>query len=192
MTPSRQRAGSGGMTRPSAFLDATSVRPGAPGVMSPVWGTQPGRYRDQPLIFWFVPSGQGQHVIWARLDGKLPPGRREGPGGVLSHRTEGDDAARNKPRNRRRGQSAGRRLRYSLGQRVAAWTSVAVVAVLVAGALVAYAKYRSYWDSIQRVDVAGLVGRQPPKLNNAENILLIGSDTRVGQRGIGGSSSSVA
>ena len=62
-----------------------------------------------------------------------------------------------------------------------------MVAVLVAGALVAYAKYRSYWDSIQRVDVQALVGRQPPKLNNAENILLIGSDTRVGQRGIGGS-----
>jgi len=32
-----------------------------------------------------------------------------------------------------------------------------------------------------------LVGHQPPKLNNAENILLIGSDTRAGQDGIGGS-----
>jgi LCP family protein required for cell wall assembly len=105
----------------------------------------------------------------------------------LSRSTDGNDTARNKPRNRRRGQPGGRRPRYSLGQRAAAWTSVAVVAVLVAGALVAYAKYRSYWDSIQRVDVAGLVGRQPPKLNNAENILLIGSDTRVGQRGVGGS-----
>jgi LCP family protein required for cell wall assembly len=105
----------------------------------------------------------------------------------LSRSTDGDDTARNEPRNRRRKQPGGRRPRYSLGQRAAAWTSVAVVAVLVAGALVAYAKYRSYWDSIQRVDVAGLVGRQPPKLNNAENILLIGSDTRVHQRGIGGS-----
>jgi LCP family protein required for cell wall assembly len=105
----------------------------------------------------------------------------------LSRRTDGNDAARNKPRSSGRGQSEGRRLRYSLGQRIAAWTSVALVAVLVAGALVAYAKYRSYWDSIQRVDVAGLVGRQPPKLNNAENILVLGSDTRVGQRGIGGS-----
>jgi LCP family protein required for cell wall assembly len=105
----------------------------------------------------------------------------------LSRSTDGNDAARNKPRSSRRGQSEGRRPRYSLGQRVAAWTSVALVAVLVAGALVAYAKYRSYWDSIQRVDVAGLVGRQPPKLNNAENILVLGSDTRVGQRGIGGS-----
>ena len=104
----------------------------------------------------------------------------------MSRHTDVDDTARSTPPRRRR-QAEGRRTRYSLRQRAAAWTSVAVVAVLVAGALVAYAKYRSYWDSIQRVDVAGLVGRQPPKLNNAENILLIGSDTRVGQRGIGGS-----
>ena len=38
--------------------------------------------------------------------------------------------------------------------------------------------------------MAGLVGNQPPKYNNAENILLIGSDTRLGQRGIGGSGAS--
>ena len=108
----------------------------------------------------------------------------------MSRHTDVDDTARSTPPRRRR-QAEGRRTRYSLRQRAAAWTSVAVVAVLVAGALVAYAKYRSYWDSIQRVDVAGLVGRQPPKLNNAENILLIGSDTRIHQRGIGGSQSSI-
>ena len=79
----------------------------------------------------------------------------------------------------------GRRLRHSLTQRILAWTSIAVVGLLVAGTLVAYGKYRAFWDSIKRVDVAGLVGDQPPKLNNAENILLIGSDTRVGQDGIG-------
>jgi LCP family protein required for cell wall assembly len=78
-----------------------------------------------------------------------------------------------------------------MGQRVAAWTSVVVVGAMVAGTLVAYAKYRSIWDSIKRIDVAGLVGNQPPKLNNAENILLIGSDTRVGQNGIGGSAAEV-
>ena len=68
------------------------------------------------------------------------------------------------PPSRRRGPPGGRRQRPSLGRRVAAWTSVVVVAVLVAGVLGAYAKYRGYWDSIQRVDVQGLVGRQPPKL----------------------------
>jgi LCP family protein required for cell wall assembly len=72
-------------------------------------------------------------------------------------------------------------------EKVAAWTSVVVVGALVVGTLAAYAKYRSFWDSIKRIDVEGLVGKQPPKLNNAENILLIGSDTRVGQDGIGGS-----
>jgi LCP family protein required for cell wall assembly len=90
---------------------------------------------------------------------------------------------------RRHGQSGNRRPSHSLAQKVAAWTSVVVVGVLVAGTLAAYAKYRSFWDSIKRIDVQALVGNQPPKLNNAENILLIGSDTRVGQDGIGGSAS---
>ncbi len=98
-----------------------------------------------------------------------------------------DEIGWGKPRGRRRGQRPkGRRIRHSLGQRIAAWTSIVVVGVLVAGTLVAYAKYRSIWDSIQRIDVAGLVGNQPPKLNSAENILLIGSDTRLNQNGIGG------
>jgi LCP family protein required for cell wall assembly len=90
---------------------------------------------------------------------------------------------------RRHGPPRSRR-RHSLAQRVAGWVSVVVVAVLVAGSLAAYAKYRSFWDSIKRIDVAGLIGNQPPKLNNAENILLIGSDTRVNQDGIGGSAAS--
>ncbi len=102
-----------------------------------------------------------------------------------------DDPGWGKPRGRRRGQRPKiRRSRHSLGQRIAAYTSVAVVGVLVVGTLVAYGKYRSIWDSIKRIDVAGLVGNQPPKLNDAENILLIGSDTRVGQGGIGGSAAS--
>ena len=115
----------------------------------------------------------------------------------MSRRNEVDDRGWHEPRTRRRRrqpgsrrgrQPASRRVHRSLGQRVAAWTSVALVSVLVAGALVAYVKYRSYWDSIRRVDVAGLIGKQPPKYNNAENILLIGSDTRVGANGrIGGS-----
>ncbi len=105
----------------------------------------------------------------------------------MSRRNDVDDADRGTPRSKRRGQPRSRRSRHSVAERVAAWTSVVVVAVLVAGTLVAYAKYRGYWDSIKRIDVAGLIGNQPPKLNNAENILLIGSDTRLNQGGIGGS-----
>jgi LCP family protein required for cell wall assembly len=101
---------------------------------------------------------------------------------------DGDDTGWNGSRRGHRGRRpAARVARRSVGRRVAAWTSVVLVAVVVAGSLVAYAKYRSYWDSIKRIDVEGLIGQQPPKYNNAENILLIGSDTRVGQDGIGGS-----
>jgi LCP family protein required for cell wall assembly len=78
---------------------------------------------------------------------------------------------------------------HSMGYKVAAWTSVALVGVLVAGSLVAYGKYRSIWDSIKRVDVAGIIGNQPRKYTNAENILVLGTDTRVNQGGIGGNSS---
>jgi LCP family protein required for cell wall assembly len=108
----------------------------------------------------------------------------------MTRRNDVDATGRKGPRRKSRGQPPrSRRPRYSLGQRIAAWTSVALVGVLVAGTLVAYAKYRAFWDSITRVDVAGLVGQQPPKYNNAENILLIGSDTRLNQHGIGGSES---
>jgi LCP family protein required for cell wall assembly len=65
-----------------------------------------------------------------------------------------------------------------------------LLAVVVAGGSVAiYLKYRAAWDGIARVDVSGdLHGpSRPPADPRAENILLIGSDTRVGVNGqIGG------
>jgi len=106
----------------------------------------------------------------------------------MSRRTDVDHAGWSAPRrSRRRQQPRSRRSRQPFGKRIAAWTSIGLVAVLVVGVLAAYVKYRSFWDSIKRVDVTGLIGNQPPKYNNAENILLIGSDTRTGQDGIGGS-----
>jgi LCP family protein required for cell wall assembly len=86
----------------------------------------------------------------------------------------------------RGGQQSRRRPRQPFGKRIAAWTSIGLTAVLVLAVLAAYVKYRSIWDSIKRIDVTGLIGDQPRKLNNAENILVIGSDTRSGQHGIGG------
>jgi LCP family protein required for cell wall assembly len=69
---------------------------------------------------------------------------------------------------------------------ISGWLAAVLVGVLVIAALGAYVKYRTVWDSIKRVDVTSL-GKQPPKFNNAENILLLGSDTRTGVNGrIGG------
>ena len=105
----------------------------------------------------------------------------------MSRRTDVDDADWNAPRRGRRvPEPRSRRTRHSLGRRITAWVSIGLATVVVVAALGAYVKYRSVWDSIKRVDVAGLIGKQPPKFNNAENILLIGSDTRTGQHGIGG------
>jgi len=108
----------------------------------------------------------------------------------MSRRSDVSAARSGLPRRGRGGQQSRRRPRQPFGKRVAAWTSIGVTAVLVLAVLAAYVKYRSLWDSIKRIDVTGLIGDQPRKLNNAENILVLGSDTRIGQNGVGGSATS--
>ena len=73
--------------------------------------------------------------------------------------------------------------------RISAVMAGVLVLAVVSGSLVAYAKYRSVYDSIGRVDVSGDLNgiKQPPVDPNAINILLIGSDSRSGVNGkIGG------
>ena len=108
----------------------------------------------------------------------------------MSRRSDVSPARSSLPRRGRGGQQSRRRPRQPLGKRIAAWTSIGVTAVLVLAVLAAYVKYRSLWDSIKRIDVTGLIGNEPRKLNNAENILILGSDTRAGQNGLGGNSTS--
>jgi LCP family protein required for cell wall assembly len=71
-------------------------------------------------------------------------------------------------------------------------TLAVLVAVVVAGGtLAAYAKYRAVWDGIHRVDVSSDLNsaNRPPADPNAQNILIIGSDSRAGRNGkIGGGS----
>jgi LCP family protein required for cell wall assembly len=67
--------------------------------------------------------------------------------------------------------------------------AVLLAVVVAGGSLAIYLKYRSVWDGIARVDVSGDLqsATRPPADPNAENILLIGSDSRVGVNGaIGG------
>ena len=65
-----------------------------------------------------------------------------------------------------------------------------LVAVLVAGALAVYVKYREVWHSIKRVHISKLdLGRHRPPVYNTDaiNVLVIGSDSRSGRNGaIGG------
>lgn len=64
-------------------------------------------------------------------------------------------------------------------QRVAGVVAVVVAAACVGFALVAYAQYRAVWDSINKVKLVDL-GKQPPKYNNALNVLVFGTDDRAG------------
>ena len=70
-------------------------------------------------------------------------------------------------------------LRTGRGRKILGWTAVVVVAMLVAGALTAYLKVRSVYDSIGHVAVTDL-GKRPPRYTSAMNILVFGSDTRAG------------
>jgi LCP family protein required for cell wall assembly len=64
-------------------------------------------------------------------------------------------------------------------RRVAGWAAVILIAVVAAGGLSGYLKYRSVWNSIQRITVTGL-GKRPPQYNGALNVLVFGSDSRTG------------
>jgi LCP family protein required for cell wall assembly len=67
--------------------------------------------------------------------------------------------------------------------------AILLAVIVTAGSLGIYLKYRAAWDGIARVDVSGDLPakNRPPVDPHAENILLIGSDSRVGVNGqIGG------
>lgn len=76
--------------------------------------------------------------------------------------------------------------RYSLGMMLTGWAAAGLAVLLVGGTLYGYAKYRDVLDGISHERISGL-GNRPPKLNNALNILVIGSDSRSGRNAkIGG------
>lgn len=78
--------------------------------------------------------------------------------------------------------------RYSTSTMTLSGLAGLLAVVLVGASLGVYVKYREVWDSINKVDVsADLHGKRPPPDPNAINLLLIGSDSRVGRNGsIGG------
>ena len=89
--------------------------------------------------------------------------------------------------------SRGPRRRRNPSTLILASLAVVVAFVVAGGSLVAYAKYRSVWDGIRRVDVqADLSGKRPPTDPNAQNILIIGSDSRAGVNGAIGGRSNIA
>ncbi len=65
---------------------------------------------------------------------------------------------------------------------VAAWTAAILTCALVIATIGVYAAYRHLDRNIHQVNISGLVGKQPPDYHpQAENIVVIGSDSRHGQ-----------
>lgn len=70
------------------------------------------------------------------------------------------------------------------GWRVLGWVSIALSVIMVGSSLTAYGAYRQLNGNVKREDVDAQLGpNRPKKLNNALNILMLGSDTRAGANG---------
>ena len=70
--------------------------------------------------------------------------------------------------------------------------SVVTTIVLVAASLATYVAYRDVVDGIKHEDVSNLLGKsRPPQYTSALNILVIGSDSRVGTDGQFGSTQAI-
>ena len=68
------------------------------------------------------------------------------------------------------------------GRKILAWTAGTVAVLLVIGVLGVYFVYRHLNANLHQVDISGVLGSQPVDLHpQAENILVLGSDTRIGQ-----------
>lgn len=68
--------------------------------------------------------------------------------------------------------------------RVLGWVSVVTAAAMVAGSLTTYGLYRKLSGNMRQQDVLSRLGdERPAEGADAENILLIGSDTRAAQNG---------
>ena len=99
-----------------------------------------------------------------------PPPPQNGPPGPPLDEGPGP------PRNAGPGKRPGRR------KKILAWTAGVMAVIVVVGVLSAYFVYRHLNANLHQVNISGVLGSQPVDLHpQAENILVLGSDTRIGQ-----------
>ena len=155
---------------PAAQPRGSAVEPG----MSPVWPKPPAA---QPAA---GQPGPG-------------PGGPPGPGGRRSQRSQsGGPHGPGGPGGPGNGSPPPRPPGKSRKRTILKWASVVTTIVLVAASLAAYVAYRDVVDGIKQEDVSNLLGKsRPPQYTSALNILVIGSDSRVGTDGQFGSTQAI-
>jgi LCP family protein required for cell wall assembly len=102
----------------------------------------------------------------------------EDPGSRPPAQPPGNDAPRQngKPRGGPRHPPLNRR------KKILAWTGGILSVIVVVAVLGTYVVYRHLDANLHQVDISGVLGSQPVDLHpQAENILVLGSDTRLGQ-----------
>lgn len=101
------------------------------------------------------------------------PARAGSPGGVAT-------AARRRSPQQRRPE----RRHWTRRGKIAAWVAAALSAVIVAGSLASWGIYLKLDGNLNVVNAFGGLGNRPPaSAAGTENILVLGSQTRNGQRG---------
>jgi LCP family protein required for cell wall assembly len=141
-----------------------------------------------------VDDAGGHLTPWGEGADPVDYGRR-------GHRTRRQDAGGRNPRRQDTGGGKGRqpdgegtgRQRGPRKEVVLGAAAILATVIVVSTSLVAYARYRTVYGSIKRVDVtSGELGKHRPPYTAALNILVIGSDSRAGTGGKFGNASVIA
>ncbi|MGC4980546.1 LCP family protein [Streptomyces sp. DT193] len=143
--------------------------------------TQGGRNID-PADQWVLDPETGEYRLRTGADGapaatvpaqRRSRARREGERRPVPEPGEG---------TRRGGAARSRKAKRSTKRKVLTWTAGTLGFVLLAGSAGAYMLYRHFNDNISTVDV-GTAGSKNATSNDAVNILVIGTDSRIGLGG---------
>src|ERR1700761_2944659 len=114
-------------------------------------------------------SGPGEASAGPAVEPASPSPDDPPPGAVPPGAVPPGQAPPARPRRRRR-------------RKVLIWTASVTACVVALAAVGVFLVYRHLNGNIQQRDVSGLLGTQPVDLHpQAENILIVGSDTRFGQ-----------
>ncbi|HEY2280380.1 MAG TPA: hypothetical protein VGI00_18640, partial [Streptosporangiaceae bacterium] len=148
-------------------------------------------HRDVPAQPRGAAAEPGMFQVWPKPP-VAQPSANPGPGGRRNQPSQsGGPNGPGRPGGPGDG-SPPRPPRKSRKRTILKWVSVAATIVLVAASLAAYVAYRDVVDGIKQEDVSNLLGKsRPPQYTSALNILVIGSDSRVGTDGQFGSTQAI-
>ncbi|MGW3244879.1 LCP family protein [Streptomyces sp. NPDC001070] len=138
--------------------------------------TQGDRNID-PADQWVLDPETGTYRL--RLDSDAPPAPRVPRQGGRRARREEQRPVPEPGGRRRDGAPASRKARRSTKRKVLMWTAGTLGFVLLAGSAGAYFLYRHFDNNITTVDV-GTAGSKKATSQDAVNILVIGTDSRIG------------